>query len=50
MSDILSLAVAIEKADWKLIARFSEQYQIPEKSLFQWNEESVEWVHALLST
>jgi c-di-GMP-related signal transduction protein len=50
MSDILSLAVAMEKADWKLIARFSEQYQIPEKSLFQWNQESVDWVHALLST
>ncbi|MFN8705661.1 MAG: EAL and HDOD domain-containing protein [Planctomyces sp.] len=50
ISDILSLAVAMEKADWPRISRFSEQYQIPEKTLFQWNQESVDWVHALLTT
>ncbi len=50
VTDILMLSEAMEKADWEMISRFAQQYQIPEETLFLWKQECVEWVQTLMST
>jgi c-di-GMP-related signal transduction protein len=49
LKDVLDLAVAVERADWKLIGEKSRCLEIEENALFRIYADSIAWTNNLLS-
>jgi c-di-GMP-related signal transduction protein len=49
LKDVLDLAVAVERADWKLISEKSRCLEIEENDLFRIYADSIAWTNSLLS-